>query len=573
MSICSRVKAKCQKPSGVMVQLEIPTWKWEKITMDFVSKLPKTSSGHDTTWVIIDRLTKSAHFIPTRATDSMEILTRLYIKEIISRHGVLISIISDRDSHFTSRFWQSLQYALAPFEALYGQKRRSPVCWAEVGDVQHTGPEIIHETTEKIVQIRQRLKAARDRQRSYAKALIPLDIKPGLGSPFKPKASSCAQLYKALSSCGEGFVVPVFSLEDNPIACLNKAMAFLTAVAFLRFPSTNNQLRTSSDPRNQATIQDGRVTVQQVQGRQGQSYSGTGYKSNALALRETMQADRQGLLNATTIKTEDLDMYDYDCDDISNAQAVLMDNISNYGYDVVSEEKANKEQNNESVTAELERYKERVKTIKQRLNIDLSSREKMIDSQMDDMIRVKLALKEQVDSLEKNLSKQIKEKECLLQTFMKRVDQKCLKKQRIPDIIDKNISHKPIDYEKINRLSEDFGKRFTPQQEMDVEQAFWLRISNLTSKPSNASPVTIEAPKELLKVCLVNESLKKLKFHLVEFDNVVKIRTTPDAHTKSEWEFKHTKAIFNNEIIPFLKSLKDIINVFDRDLLNEIMEV
>ncbi|GJX69382.1 putative reverse transcriptase domain-containing protein [Tanacetum coccineum] len=115
-----------------------------------------------------DRLTISAHFIPTRATDSMETLTRLYIKEIVSRHGVPISIISDRDSHFTSRFWQSMQSALAPFEALYGRKYRSPVCWAEVGDVQLKGPEIIHETTKKIVQIRQRLQAASDRQRSYA---------------------------------------------------------------------------------------------------------------------------------------------------------------------------------------------------------------------------------------------------------------------------------------------------------------------------------------------------------------------------------------------------------------------
>ncbi|GKA21013.1 reverse transcriptase domain-containing protein [Tanacetum coccineum] len=91
---------------------EIPTWKWERITMDFVIKLPKTSSGHDTIWVIIVRLTKSAHFIPARATDSMETLTRLYIKELVSRHGVPISIISDHDSHFTSRFWQSMQNAL-----------------------------------------------------------------------------------------------------------------------------------------------------------------------------------------------------------------------------------------------------------------------------------------------------------------------------------------------------------------------------------------------------------------------------------------------------------------------------
>ncbi|GKB49903.1 putative reverse transcriptase domain-containing protein [Tanacetum coccineum] len=109
---CSRVKAECQKPSGLLVQPEIPIWKWERITMDFVTKLPKTSSGHDTIWVIIDRLTKSTHFISTRETDSMETLTRLYIKEIVSRHGVPISIISDHDSHFTSRFWQSLQSAL-----------------------------------------------------------------------------------------------------------------------------------------------------------------------------------------------------------------------------------------------------------------------------------------------------------------------------------------------------------------------------------------------------------------------------------------------------------------------------
>ncbi|GKD87686.1 hypothetical protein Tco_1358840 [Tanacetum coccineum] len=126
---------------------------------------------------------------------------------------------------------------------------------------------------------------------------------------------------------------------------------------------------------------------------------------------------------------------------------------------------------------------------------------------------------------------------------------------------------------KLNRLSEDFGKRFTPQQEMDAEQAFWFRISNPTSKPSDASSVKIEDPKELPKVSLVNESLKKLKFHLARFDNVVKIRTTPDARTEGEWGFEHTKSVFNNEIIPFLKSLKDIFNVFDRDLLNEITEV
>ncbi|GKE07363.1 putative reverse transcriptase domain-containing protein, partial [Tanacetum coccineum] len=90
----------------------IPVWKWERITMDFVSGLPRTPSGYDTIWVIVDRLTKSAHFLPIKKMDSVEKLTRLYLKEIVCRHGVLVLIISDRDSHFTSRFWRSLQEAL-----------------------------------------------------------------------------------------------------------------------------------------------------------------------------------------------------------------------------------------------------------------------------------------------------------------------------------------------------------------------------------------------------------------------------------------------------------------------------
>ncbi|GKD53349.1 hypothetical protein Tco_1286736, partial [Tanacetum coccineum] len=120
---------------------------------------------------------------------------------------------------------------------------------------------------------------------------------------------------------------------------------------------------------------------------------------------------------------------------------------------------------------------------------------------------------------------------------------------------------------------EDFGKRFVPQHELSAEQASWHHMSNPSTKSSDASPVKMEALKELPKISLVNESLKKLKFHHAKFDNVVKIRTTPDARTKGECGFEHTKAVFNNEIIPFLKSLKDIFNVFDKDLLNKIMEV
>ncbi|GJX38351.1 putative reverse transcriptase domain-containing protein [Tanacetum coccineum] len=94
---CAKVKAEYQKPSGLLVQPVIPVWKWENITIDFVTKLPKTSSGQDTIWVIVDRLTKSAHFLPMKEIDSMEKLTRQYLKEVVSRHGVSVLIIFYRD--------------------------------------------------------------------------------------------------------------------------------------------------------------------------------------------------------------------------------------------------------------------------------------------------------------------------------------------------------------------------------------------------------------------------------------------------------------------------------------------
>ncbi|GKC82392.1 putative reverse transcriptase domain-containing protein [Tanacetum coccineum] len=197
--MCAKVKVEYHKPSGLLVQPKIPQWKWENIMMDLVTKLPKTSTGQDTIWVIIDRFTKSAHFFPVREDDTLDKLTRQYLKEVVSRHGVPVSIISDRDGKFTSHFWKSLNKALGtrldmstayhpqtdsqskraiqtlediikadPFEALYGRKCRLPICWAEVGDSQLTGPEIIHETTEKIIQIKSHIQATCNHQKSYA---------------------------------------------------------------------------------------------------------------------------------------------------------------------------------------------------------------------------------------------------------------------------------------------------------------------------------------------------------------------------------------------------------------------
>ncbi|GJZ17308.1 reverse transcriptase domain-containing protein [Tanacetum coccineum] len=140
-------------PSGLFVQPVIPVWKWENITMDFVTKLPKTSTGQVTIWVIIDQLTKSAHFLPMKETDSMEKLTRQYLKEVVSRHGVPVLIISDRDSKFTSHFWKSLNEAL-------GKVGIDTYLWWSFPTTT--------ETTEKIIQIKKHIQAARDRQKSYA---------------------------------------------------------------------------------------------------------------------------------------------------------------------------------------------------------------------------------------------------------------------------------------------------------------------------------------------------------------------------------------------------------------------
>ncbi|GJU50946.1 putative reverse transcriptase domain-containing protein [Tanacetum coccineum] len=154
------VKAEHQRPSGLLVQPEIPQWEWDNITMDCVTKLPKSSQGFDTIWMIVDRLTKSAIFVPMRETNSMEKLARMYLNE------GWVNLLPSVEFSYTNSYHASIK--AAPFEALYGRKCRSPVCWAEVGEVQLTGPEIVQETTEKIVQIKQRIQAACDRKKSYA---------------------------------------------------------------------------------------------------------------------------------------------------------------------------------------------------------------------------------------------------------------------------------------------------------------------------------------------------------------------------------------------------------------------
>nr|GEV22710.1 putative reverse transcriptase domain-containing protein [Tanacetum cinerariifolium] len=131
---CSKVKAEHQKPSCLLVQPEIPEWKWEKITMDFITKLPKTTNGYDTIWVIVDRLTKSAYFLPMRENDLMEKLMNLYMKEVVTRHGVPVSIISDRDAEIMDREIKQLKRNRIPIIKVRWNSKRGPKFTSEHAD-------------------------------------------------------------------------------------------------------------------------------------------------------------------------------------------------------------------------------------------------------------------------------------------------------------------------------------------------------------------------------------------------------------------------------------------------------
>ncbi|GKB98909.1 putative reverse transcriptase domain-containing protein [Tanacetum coccineum] len=273
---CAKVKAEHQRPSGLLQQPEIPEWKWENITMDFITKLPRTRNGHDAIWVVVDRLTKSAHFLAIREDYSTEKLARLYTDEIVARHGVPVSIISDRDARFTSRLWQTFQKALgtrldmstayhpqtdgqsertiqtledmlracvidfggswdvhlqlakfsynnsyhtsircASFEALYGRKCRSPVLWAKIGEGSLIGPELVQEMIDKVVVIKERLQAAIDRQKSYA------------GNRRKPLEFEVRDRVMLKVSPWKGVVDKTLRFVEEPIEIMNREIKSL----------------------------------------------------------------------------------------------------------------------------------------------------------------------------------------------------------------------------------------------------------------------------------------------------------------------------------------------------------
>jgi hypothetical protein len=222
--ICQRVKASHLKTAGILQPLPIPSWKWEDISMDFIVGLPNTSLRHDSVWVIVDRLTKTAHLIPVHTTYNAKKYAKIYLDQIVRLHGIPKTIISDRGAQFAARFWEQLQDALgtklirssayhpqtdgqtervnqiledmlracvlqynknwdkclsleefsynniyqsslrmAPFEALYGNRCRTPLSWSQTGERRIFGPDLVIEAENKVKVIQDNLKAAQSR--------------------------------------------------------------------------------------------------------------------------------------------------------------------------------------------------------------------------------------------------------------------------------------------------------------------------------------------------------------------------------------------------------------------------
>ncbi|GKB07872.1 hypothetical protein Tco_0836156 [Tanacetum coccineum] len=365
-----------------------------------------------------------------------------------------------------------------------------------------------------------------------------------------------------------------------------------------------------------------------------------------------------GAFTVTTnalFQADGVEVYDSDYYDVPNAQPSFMANISSYGSDALVEVhnpdnvdnnminhgvqvKLSSEQSsvvnhseteitsdsniipyshvNDSLTAELERYKEQVKVLKEGQNVNLKSKDNISDSceQPVEIDRLKQILLEhhklftydetsvfydhttkqalgfqnpfylkKAQQLEPKLydGNVIKNTSAIVildseETLMLAEESrsKMLLKQQDPMMLEKKVNTTPVDYAALNQLSQDFETRFVPQTELSTEQAFWSLNSMNSSKPtSSCRPTKVEVPKELPKVSMVNTSLKKLKHHLAGFDVVVKERTTATAITEGTWGFEHTKACFRDEIIPFVKALKDLFNTFDQYLIDELSEV
>ncbi|GJU35929.1 hypothetical protein Tco_1184283 [Tanacetum coccineum] len=407
-----------------------------------------------------------------------------------------------------------------------------------------------------------------------------------------------------------GLIVPVFQKGDDLIDAINRMMSFLTAVVTSRYPTTNNQLRISSNPRQQVTINDGRIIVQPVQGRQFLCYSCFSVSlshcgSDALSevhnhdnvnnniINQAVQAmpssEQSNVVNhSETEITSDSNIIPYSQYLIESQQpavqnsnssaqqdALILSVIEQLNTQVVNCTKINLDNKsvNDTLTAELERYKEHVKVLNEGQNVDLTSKDNVSDSchSRDQSAQtVHMLTKPQFfydhttkqalgfqnpfylkkaqqlepklyvgDIIEKTNPIVIPDSEETL-LLAEESRSKMLLRQKDPIMLEKKVNTTPVDYAALNQLYKDFETRFVPQTELSAEQAFCF--------------------------------LKKLKHHLAGFDVVVKERNHTTAIIRVHG-VEHTKACFRDEIIPFVKALKDLFNTFNQYLVDELSEV
>ncbi|GJS70588.1 integrase, catalytic region, zinc finger, CCHC-type containing protein [Tanacetum coccineum] len=467
-----------------------------------------------------------------------------------------------------------------------------------------------------------------------------------------------------------GLTLLVFKQGDDPIDAINHMMSFLSAVVTSRYPTTNNQLRNSSNPRQQATINDGRVTLQPVHGRQisfatgttrtytpGASGSNSGKQRTVICYnckgeghmsKQCTKPKRNGMIRDLGIaegqatqtvithnaacQADDLDAYDSDCDELNTAKVALMSNLSHYGSDVLAKVHNPDNMDNNMINQDVQYEKKTQQAAVQNFN-SYAQQDALIlfvieqlKTQVINCTKIHLdnksvnetlvaeleRYKEQsveIDRLKQTLYEHLKEKESLMQTVtllkndfkkeesrninreialekkIKQLDN--IKAQQLePKLYDGNVIKStsaiviPDSEETLMLAEESRSKMILKQQlplvlekKVNTTPVDYANSMNSSDPSPSCRPTKVEVPKELPKVSMVNTSLKKLKHHLAGFDVVVKERTMATAITEGSWGFEHTKACFRDEIIPFVKALKDIFNTFDQYLIDELTEV
>ncbi|GJT95143.1 hypothetical protein Tco_1090661 [Tanacetum coccineum] len=368
-------------------------------------------------------------------------------------------------------------------------------------------------------------------------------------------------------------IVPVFQKGDDPIDAINYMMSFLTTVVTSRYLTTDNQLRNLSNTRQQATINDGRVTLQLVQGRQTSFVTGTtrtytpgasgsnskkqrtdvcyNPQANGQILHEEElefladlgigegQATQTVITHNAAYQANYLDAYDSDCDELNTTKVALMANLSHYGSDALAEINLHPNCSHVDDTSVFyDQPQTRLKFFKSFL-----SGKKAYQLEQSIMYGMSLEPKLYDGNVIKNTSAiVIPDSEETLMLAEESRSKMCLK-QKDPMMLEKKINTTPVDY---------------------------VNFVNSLDPTLSSRPTKVEVPKELPKVSMVNTSLRKLKHNLASFDVVVKERTMAIAITEGSWGFEHTKAYFRDEIIPFVKALKDLFNTFDQYLIDEL---